>query len=59
MGEQRVQRRLATILAAAVVGYSLFACIAFTVATDVHAAEPVRIGVSLGLTGRYAKLAAM
>ena len=59
MAEERVQRRLAAILAAAVVGYSLLTCIALTVATSVHAAEPVRIGVSLGLTGRYAKLAAM
>ncbi len=59
MAEERVQRRLAAIMAAAVVGYSLLTCIALTVATSVYAAEPVRIGVSLGLTGRYAKLAAM
>ncbi len=48
MAEERIQRLFAAILAANVVGYSLLTCIALTVATGVHAAEPVRIGVSLG-----------
>ena len=59
MAEERIQRRLAAILAAAAVGCSVLNCFALIATTGARAAEPVRIGVSLGLTGRYAKLAAM
>ncbi len=37
----------------------LTACLTLVAATTVQSAEPVRIGLSLGLTGTYAELAAM